>query len=692
MLLQFLQENLGMCSGSKNKLDNNPSKVVIMESEFPKQNDGFLSKYSVLLELAASDDVDGFKSTIEEKGINVDQTSFWYGRRIGSKKMGFEERTPLMIAAMFGSTKVLKYIIDSGVVDVNRACGSDQVTALHCATSGGSSFSLEVVKLLLEASADANLVNANGSKPIDLLVIPGLKWPFGSRRKAVEMLLKGETNSVEEDEEDAQMIETPLASKEGAEKKEYPIDVSLPDINNGIYGTDDFRMYSFKIKPCSRAYSHDWTECPFVHPGENARRRDPRKYPYSCVPCPEFRKGSCQKGDACEYAHGVFESWLHPAQYRTRLCKDETGCTRKVCFFAHKTEELRPVYASTGSAMPSPRSPAVSAADMATLSPLALGPSSMSLPAASTPPMSPLAASSSPKNGGLWQNKVNLTPPALQLPGSRLKTALSARDLGLEMELLGLDSHTSQQQQQQLLDEISRLSSPSYLKPTNLDDVFGSLDPSMLSQMQVRSLKASTPTQLQSPTGLQIRQNMNQLRASFPTNLSSSPVRKPASFGFDSAGSVAAAVMNSRSSAFAKRSQSFIDRGAANHLGFTAAANSAASMMSSSSLSDWSSPDGKLDWAVQGDELNRLKKSASFGFRNSNGNGGTATAALRPSTIDEPDVSWVHSLVKDVSSERSGLFDAEKQPHNYNLNKGVHEGLPPWVEQLYIIEQEQMVA
>ncbi|MQL41652.1 hypothetical protein EI012_27490, partial [Escherichia coli] len=101
------------------------------------------------------------------------------------------------------------------------------------------------------------------------------------------------------------------------------VDISLPDINNGIYGTDEFRMYSFKVKPCSRAYSHDWTECPFVHPGENARRRDPRKYPYSCVPCPEFRKGTCQKGDSCEYAHGVFESWLHPAQYRTRRCKDE---------------------------------------------------------------------------------------------------------------------------------------------------------------------------------------------------------------------------------------------------------------------------------------------------------------------------------------------------------------------------------
>ncbi|XP_030488827.2 zinc finger CCCH domain-containing protein 29 [Cannabis sativa] len=677
-----------MCSGSKNKVNNNPSEVI-MESEFPKENNGVFSKCSVLLELSASDDLEAFRSTIEEKGINVDQTGFWYGRRIGSKKMGFEERTPLMIAAMFGSTKVLKYIIDSGMVDVNRVCGSDKVTALHCATSGASSSSLEAVKLLLEASADVDLVNAYGNKAIDLLG-QGFKWPCSSRRKAMEMLLRGETNSVTEDEEDQFRVGSPLSSRDGGEKKEYPIDVSLPDINNGMYGSDDFRMYSFKIKPCSRAYSHDWTECPFVHPGENARRRDPRKYPYSCVPCPEFRKGSCQKGDSCEYAHGVFESWLHPAQYRTRLCKDETGCTRKVCFFAHKHDELRPVYASTGSAMPSPRSLGVSASDMATLSPLALGPSSMPLPATSTPPMSPLANSSSPKNGGLWQNKANHnTPPALQLPGSRLKTALCARDLGLEMELLGMESHANQQQHQQqqfLLDEISRLSSPSYSKQTNLDDLFGSLDPSVLSQMQGFSLKSSTQTQLQSPTGHQIRQNnMNQLRGSYPTNnmnMSSSPVRKPTTFGFDSAGSMAAAVMNSRSSAFAKRSQSFVDRGAATHLGYTAAANSASSMMSSSSLSDWSSPNGKLDWAVQGDELNKLRKSASFGFRNSNGGGIASAASLRPSTIDEPDVSWVNSLVKDVSSDRSG---------HYNLNKGDREVLPPWVEQLYI-EQEQMVA
>ncbi|KAE8695607.1 Zinc finger CCCH domain-containing protein 47 [Hibiscus syriacus] len=635
-------------------------------------------KSSVLLELAASGDLVAFRREVEEKGLDLAEASFWYGRRIGSRKMGFEERTPLVIAAMFGSVDVLKYIVGSGEADVNGACGVDGVTALHCAVAGGASSSVEIVKLLLDASADVNCVDANGNKPVDL-IMPGLKSLSGSRRKVIELLLQGGDVVAVNPEEESEKTVLP-------EKKEYPVDVSLPDINIGIYGTDEFRMYTFKVKPCSRAYSHDWTECPFVHPGENARRRDPRKYPYSCVPCPEFRKGACPKGDACDYAHGVFESWLHPAQYRTRLCKDEIGCARKVCFFAHKPEELRPVYASTGSAMPSPRSAAVNAVDMTTLSSLALGSSSLPLPTVSTPPMSPLASSSSQKNGGLWQNKMSLTPPALQLPGSRLKTAFSARDFDLEMEILGLKN---QMQRQQLMDEISSLSSPSCwskeysrlgdLKPTNLDDAFGSLDPSLLSPLKGLSVKSATPSQMQSPTANQIRQN--QLRASYPTNLPSSPARSPSPFGFDSSAAVAAAVMNSRSSAFAKRSQSFIDRGRA---GLTAPLNS--TTMMSSNISDWSSPDGKLDWGMQGDELNKLRRSASFGFRNNTPAPTTTKDMMTPSNIDEPDVSWVNSLVKDVTP--AGGPSLQQQ---YNIGKGVRDRLPPWVEQMYI-EQEQMVA
>ncbi|KAK1266815.1 Zinc finger CCCH domain-containing protein 20 [Acorus gramineus] len=107
------------------------------------------------------------------------------------------------------------------------------------------------------------------------------------------------------------------------------------------YASDEFRMYEFKVSRCARGRSHDWTECPYAHPCEKARRRDPRKYHYSGTACPDFRKGSCKRGDSCEFAHGVFECWLHPARYRTQPCKDGTACRRRVCFFAHTPEQLR---------------------------------------------------------------------------------------------------------------------------------------------------------------------------------------------------------------------------------------------------------------------------------------------------------------------------------------------------------------
>ncbi|KAJ4836978.1 hypothetical protein Tsubulata_025289 [Turnera subulata] len=116
-----------------------------------------------------------------------------------------------------------------------------------------------------------------------------------------------------------------------------------PDLDLPVdaFSCDHFRMYEFKVRRCARGRSHDWTECPYAHPGEKARRRDPRKYHYSGTACPEFRKGGCRKGDGCEYAHGVFECWLHPARYRTQPCKDGPACRRRVCFFAHTPDQLR---------------------------------------------------------------------------------------------------------------------------------------------------------------------------------------------------------------------------------------------------------------------------------------------------------------------------------------------------------------
>ncbi|XP_022985508.1 zinc finger CCCH domain-containing protein 54 [Cucurbita maxima] len=116
-----------------------------------------------------------------------------------------------------------------------------------------------------------------------------------------------------------------------------------PQTNDtALFNSDEFRMYAFKIQRCPKSRSHDWTECPYAHRGEKAQRRDPRRFNYSAVACPAFRTGSCPKGDFCEFAHGVFEFWLHPTRYRTRACNAGRFCQRKVCFFAHSPEELRP--------------------------------------------------------------------------------------------------------------------------------------------------------------------------------------------------------------------------------------------------------------------------------------------------------------------------------------------------------------
>eukprot|EP00850_Spirogloea_muscicola_P024970 SM001877S04063 [mRNA] locus=s1877:18:1916:- [translate_table: standard] len=274
-----------------------------------------------------------------------------------------------------------------------------------------------------------------------------------------------------------------------------PVAVLLPDMRNSAYSTDEFRMFSFKVRPCSRAYSHDWTECPFVHPGENARRRDPRRFHYSCVPCPDFRKGACRRGDACEYAHGVFECWLHPTQYRTRLCKDGTGCARRVCFFAHTSDELRPLYAagagvgghlpslaglgngpvaatsprssspvdmgalslSPPPSLPPPPSPSsvlMAPPSMFTPSP-AGSPSNVSALSTMSPPMSPSALASAfhglshshssgpPPNGSC---SLPSAVPTLYLPtslhaSSRLRAALHARDLAAQEQQHRLHSH-----------------------------------------------------------------------------------------------------------------------------------------------------------------------------------------------------------------------------------------------------------
>ncbi|KAE8676064.1 Zinc finger CCCH domain-containing protein 20 [Hibiscus syriacus] len=158
------------------------------------------------------------------------------------------------------------------------------------------------------------------------------------------------------------VLQSYLPSEEPDEESDSEISgLENPDSPVDAYSSDHFRMFEFKVRRCVRGRSHDWTECPYAHPGEKARRRDPRKFHYSGTSCSDFKKGNCRKGESCEFAHGVFESWLHPARYRTLPCKDGSSCQRRVCFFAHTPDQLRVAnFADSHDISPAESSPPVS--------------------------------------------------------------------------------------------------------------------------------------------------------------------------------------------------------------------------------------------------------------------------------------------------------------------------------------------
>lgn len=691
---------------------------------------------SSLLELAANNDYEAFKQLIEVDDSAIDGIGLWYCRKKGLRQLVHEHRTPLMVAATYGSIDILKLILSHPNTDVNNSCGSDQTTALHCAASGGSVNAVDVVKLLLSAGANSKSVDSSGFRPVDIIVSP--PKPPGLRACLEELLMSNvsggsvghrnlcvsipNSNSASPTSSSlgngspcspSDLLPSPMADKFNdlpvnpqSEKKEYPIDPSLPDIKNGVYSSDEFRMFSFKVRPCSRAYSHDWTECPFVHPGENARRRDPRKYHYSCVPCPEFRKGTCLRGDMCEYAHGVFECWLHPAQYRTRLCKDGTSCARRVCFFAHVPEELRPLYVSTGSAVPSPRSSSLSASTMdmaaASLSLLPGSPSSMILPSPFNQPLSPSANGISHSSMAWTQPTVpTLSLPGSNLQSSRLRSSLSARDLPPEdLNMSNFDG------QQQVLNDLScfarnrssfaslsRSCLSKSLTPSNLDELF-SAEIGSSPHYSDQGAGAFSPSHR--PAVLNPNQFQQQKNTLSPINtnvFSPKNIEHPflhAPFGVASPRCMSPrnvepiSPMSARLSAFAQREKhqrqlrSFSSR----DLGLEISSPVMGSPVTS--WSKWGSPNGKVDWSVKNAELGCLQRSSSFELNN---NG------------DEPDLSWVHSLVKESPPEvkdkklagpvSGSVSSGEAVKSNSQVESTDHAVLGSWLDQMQL---DQLVA
>ena len=225
-------------------------------------------------------------------------------------------RTPLQLAASMQSVQCVDMLLSAGS-DPNSKSPSDGKTALHLACDCKPSLaSARVIGLLVKHGADRSLPDAQGRLPGEGL--------GSSRMQAVGPSAEKRIDS----QRDSSNCLVSLKS--------------LQELDGCDYDSDHFRMYRFKIEACPHQnVPHDTAECPYLHPGERARRRNPKIYKYEAIPCPHFRKGNCKWGDACPLSHGVFECWMHPAKFRTQLCKEGASCTRSVCFFAHSIEQLR---------------------------------------------------------------------------------------------------------------------------------------------------------------------------------------------------------------------------------------------------------------------------------------------------------------------------------------------------------------
>ncbi|XP_062189387.1 zinc finger CCCH domain-containing protein 50-like [Phragmites australis] len=649
---------------------------------------GRRDRLAALLELAAADDASGFREAlaggVEEAAAELaDGVGLWYGR-----SKAYEPRTPLMVAATYGSAAVVSLLLGLGCVDVNRRPGVDGATALHCAASGGSRNAVAIVKLLLAAGADPVTPDSAGRCPADVILAPpGLPDALGD----LEMLLGRRrglavATSVPSGSSSPPLSSSPdegnrsLSSRSSSlspitvdrGKKEYPVDPTLPDIKSSVYASDEFRMFAFKVRPCSRAYSHDWTECPFVHPGENARRRDPRKHPYTAVPCPNFRRpGGCPSGDSCEFSHGVFESWLHPSQYRTRLCKEGAACARRICFFAHDEDELRHVPRNSGAGLLSPRASSI---DMTAAAALGLLPGSPTRHFVQ-PPGSPSSANNGEGAAAHW------------LQGSRLRSSFNARDaqiddlgalLEWESQYLGaLSLPQSSRSQPRLSTGLSIR--PTAIAPTSLEEMYASdmaMSP-MFSNDQGHSVyspahKSAILNKLHQQKGLLSPVNTNRMysaRGLDPSALLHSPFggmspRSPRTMEPTSP-------LSARVGATVTQREMFDQFSSLNK-------HQVPSVGSPRNLNaSWGNivaPKGKVDWGVDDEELVRLRHPSQLGVAE-----------------EEPDVSWVQSLanhaeLNGIRSEMAGMASRSlNRPDLSNQADLVdHTVISSWLEQMHL--------
>eukprot|EP00898_Chlorokybus_atmophyticus_P002417 jgi/Chlat1/3176/Chrsp22S00249 len=416
-----------------------------------------------LLAAAAKNELDNAKWAIENENVAADCAAECANVATAAGcPVARPRRSALMIAAYAGAVEVMAYLLANGA-SANYLSPDDLRTPLHCACAGTGPRRSQAIGLLQRAGADYKRADIDGVSPLDLM----MRAVDNSSTNGVGgNSFKSHNHASSQQEKLMKLLELvqdrkhSRSSVQGGDDKPHAhvstnnmhshSHMSLPspgaysgtatDNDNDIYSSDEFRMYDFKVRRCTRPRSHDWTECPFAHPGEKARRRDPRKYNYSGVACPDFRKGACRRGDACEFAHGVFECWMHPSRYRTQPCKDGRGCRRRVCFFAHCTEQLRPLppgmlpfdLSDDGAGSPSMLSPPVSPTfssyvsdnnnNMTTTPTPAVTPHT---PSSRRPPMSP--------SSGSLQSQRSL-PSSFSSPTHHIHSVHSNNNLGVNSE------------------------------------------------------------------------------------------------------------------------------------------------------------------------------------------------------------------------------------------------------------------
>lgn len=199
--------------------------------------------------------------------------------------VNFKHRTLLMLAAFFGSVRVLALLLSLGA-DPNIQA-PDGPTVYDFAIESSSPNKATVLGMLRDAEPKGDVEGPRlMSSSDDVVCAPSVHSQIA--------LEPGDT---------FQMVQGV------AESSILGPDASSRELMRPEYSTDTFRMFCFKVLRCSKTYTHDWRSCPFAHPTENARRRDPREFQYATVACPDYKRGLCMRGDSCPYAHGIFERW-----------------------------------------------------------------------------------------------------------------------------------------------------------------------------------------------------------------------------------------------------------------------------------------------------------------------------------------------------------------------------------------------